>query len=325
MLVSASVDAQPRCPTTTLTVDDALASGRWRAAVDTMRETLAGTDRPWHCAGASVRFTADAQGAALLEVALPSGTTIRRHIAAPDEVEATLRATLILDALPAIEEPEVRASMNAATSAEAAVERPSASDGSTASPPRGVEAARRSRDGSAARGERTPTAGIEGALEVGARIGSSPSYTSLALRATIAFRIRAWSLFAWVRGEPYTYRLVDRGPGRYLLDVGVLGIGATWGARVLRGRVEVGPTLSTESYSWHDQALTSGQKETYVQVRLGALARWRSHERGVGFTAALDAEVAPLTLQAGASLDGVPSPPLWSVGLMVGVAYGGAQ
>lgn len=289
-----------------------------------MRETLAGTDRPWHCAGASVRFTADPQGAALLEVALPSGTTIRRHIAAPDEVEATLRATLILDALPAIEEPAVRASTSATSPVIAPVERASAIEVSAVTSTRADGGGARVHE-AATRVERAPTAGIEGTLEVGGRIGASPSYTSLALRATVAFRIRAWSLFAWVRGEPYTYRFVDRGPGRYLIDVGVLGVGATWGARVLRGRVEVGPTLSTESYSWHDQALTSGQKETYVQVRLGALARWRSHERGVGFTAALDAEVATVTLQAGASLDGVPSPPLWSVGLMVGVAYGGAQ
>lgn len=295
-----------------------------------MRETLAGTDRPWHCAGASVRFTADAQGAALLEVALPSGTTIRRHIAAPDEVEATLRATLILDALPAVEEPDASAPTRATNTPDAAVERASTGDGDAVTSLRTVEGEARSREArtreaATARGERPSTAGVEGALDVGARLGSSPSYASLALRATVAFRIRAWSLFAWVRGEPYTYRLVDRGPGRYLLDVGVLGVGATWGARVLRGRVEVGPTLSTESYSWHDQALTSGQKETYVQVRLGALARWRSHERGVGFTAALDAEVAPVTLLAGDALEGVPSPPLWSVGLMVGVAYGGAQ
>ncbi len=156
------------------------------------------------------------------------------------------------------------------------------------------------------------------------RLGATPSYTSLAVRATLAFRIRAWALFAWGRFEPWTLRLVDRGPGRYLLDVGAFGIGGAWGTRALRGRVEGGVTLSMDSYTWRDQALLPGQKETFVQVRLGGLARWASRWRGLALSVTLDADVAPVTLFEDPPSATIPTPPAWSVGLMAGVLYGGA-
>lgn len=156
------------------------------------------------------------------------------------------------------------------------------------------------------------------------RLGATPSYTSLAVRGTLAFRIRAWALFAWGRVEPWTLRLVDRGPGRYLLDVGAFGVGGAWGMRGLRGRVEGGVTLSMNSYAWRDQALLPGQKETFVQVRVGGLARWASRWRGLALSVTLDADLAPATLFEDPPSTTVPTPPAWSVGLMAGVFYGGA-
>lgn len=281
---------------------------RWAEAIRAMRETLTGTDRPWHCVGASVRFTLDAQGVAALDVALPSGTTLRRHVAAPAELTATLQAALILDALPALD-------ADPAPSPPAVVSPPPAPPPPSAPPllP------------SAARPQPAPTSFIEGVVDLGMRLGATPSYTSFAVRAALAFRIRAWSLFAWGRVEPWTYRLVDRGPGRYLLDVGALGIGATWGAPALAGRLEGGITAATNSYTWRDQALLPGQKETFVQVRVGVIARWRSHAwHRLALAVTVDADAAPVTVFTEGATAAVPTPPVWSAGLMVGAIYGGA-
>lgn len=303
--------AQTRCPASTLSVAPSLEVPRWADAIREMRASLTGSDRPWHCVGATVRFTLDEAGVAALDVALPSGTTLRRHVAAPAELTATLQAALILDALPALEA-EPAPSHTAAQPLRAPAPLPLPPP--PPPPPAPV-----------VRERPAPSSFIEGIFDLGMRLGATPSYTSFAMRATVAFRIRAWSLFAWGRVEPWTYRLVDRGPGRYLLDVGALGIGASWGARALSGRVETGLTVATNSYTWRDQALLPGQKETFVQVRLGAIARWRSADwHGLALAVTADADFAPVTVFAAGSSAAVPTPPSWSAGLMVGALYGGA-
>lgn len=307
ILWAGAASAQGRCADSTLTVDPSLDTPRWADAIRAMRETLTGTDRPWHCVGATVRFTLDAANVAALDVALPSGTTLRRHVAAPSELTATLQAALILDALPP-PEPDAPPPPPAPVTPSAPRLPPPPP---AAIAPAPVRAA--------------PSSFIEGIVDTGMRVGATPSYTSFAVRATLAFRIRAWSLFAWGRVEPWTYRLVDRGPGRYLLDVGAFGIGGTYGTPVLRGRFEAGLTLATNSYTWRDQALLPGQKETFVQVRLGAIARWRSAPwRGLALAVSLDADVAPVTVFSDAPSATVPLPPSWSAGLMVGALYGGS-
>lgn len=302
-----------QCPASTLTVDPALEDGRWADAVRAMRDTLSGSDRPWHCTGATVNFRRSAGGLALLDVALPSGTTIRRRVAAPEELLATLQAALIVETLPALGADEAPTDAPATTPT-AGLPPPAPPDTPPAPPPAPRVTAT----------EREPVSFIEGAVDAGMRLGSSPSYTSFALRASVAFRIRAWSLSVWWRFEPWTLRLVDRGPGRYLLDFGALGVGATWGTRALAGRIEAGPTLSVDSYSWRDQVLLPGQKETFVQVRLGAVARWSSRWRGLAFSVTLDADVSPVTLFADAPSAAIPTPPAWSAGLAAGILYGGA-
>lgn len=301
VIAALAPDAAAQCPTSALVVDAALHTPAWSDAIAAARETLRGSDRPWHCAGAIVRFAPDAAGALVLEVSLPSGTTIRRHLRAPAELSATLQAALIVESLPALEvappptpAPPAAPLVSAAQPATAAV-RP-----------------------------RAPSAFVDGVLDVGVRAGGTPSYVSFALRAAVAFRIRAWSLFAWGRVEPATQRLEDRGPGRYLLDIGALGLGGTWGATVGSGRLEAGVSLATNSYTWRDRELLPGQKETFVQVRVGALARWRSHARGVGFAVTLDADIAPATVAESSPPPPVPAPPAWSAGLMLGASYGGA-
>jgi hypothetical protein len=119
-------------------------------------------------------------------------------------------------------------------------------------------------------------------------------------------------------------RLVDRGPGRYLLDVGTFGVGGSWSARTRWGRVEAGLTLAMGSYSWRDRVLLPGQRETEVQMRVGALARWSARWEGLGLTASLDGDVAPVGWLEGALPAGVPEAPVWSVGLAAGVSYGRA-
>ncbi len=304
--------AQSVCPPSTLTVARAPSDGPWREALDAMRATLTGSDRPWHCTGARVQVSFEADGGAALDVALPSGTALRRHITRPVELTPTLQATLILDTLPALELPAPAMPTTAGREPVRATPETVAREGSAVPATATVTPHAAHHDDAA----------IEGALDVGMRLGATPSYTSLALRARVTFRVRAWSLFAWARVEPWTHRLVDRGPGRYLLDVGVLGVGASWGRPLAAGRVEVGPTVSTNSYVWRDQALLPGQRETYVQVRLGALARW-TYGVKVGLTVTADVDVAPVSMLADTALADVPSPPVWSAGLAVGVAYGG--
>lgn len=319
-LARASI-AEAQCTTSTLAVDPALAAApRWSAAIAAMRQTLAGTDRPWHCVGASVRFVREEPSAAVLEVSLPSGTSLRRHVAAPAELTATLQAALILDELPPPPE---------APPAPPPTPEPPPPASPPPQPPQGPTVAPIvAATTPPARAPETREASgrasfIEAAIDTGMRLGASPSYTSYALRATVAFRIRAWSLFAQARVEPWTHRLIDRGPGRYLLDLGVLALGATWGAALGQGRIEAGLSLATNSYTWRDQALMPGQKETTVQVRLGTLARWRSSGRGLAFTVTLDADVSPATLLEDPPGAAVPTPPWWSAGLMVGGMYGG--
>ena len=313
---SAAARAQSPCPASTLTVDRALETSRWTPAIQSMRAALTGSDRPWHCVGAAVHFTRDASGAARLDVALPSGTTLQRHIDEPSELTATLQAALILDALPTLN--EAPAEPVAASPAPPAT--PPAAPALAPPPPPPPQTPSAS-PRVAPLAPNAPTSFVEATVDTGMRFGASPSYTSYTVRLSLAFRIRAWSLFAWGRVEPWTFRLVDRGPGRYLLDVGVLGLGATWGGAALGGRAEAGITVSTDSYSWRDQALMPGQKETFVQVRFGLLARWRWTWRGLGLVASLDADLAPVTLAESTPGASIPAPPVWSAGLAVGVSY----
>ncbi len=311
--------AAAQCPASTLSLDPSLAEGRWAAAVAALRDTLTGEGRPWHCAGAAVRFAPGASGAAVLEVQLPSGTVIRRRVASPGELLPTLRAALIVESLAA---PEAAPAPPVAppVAAPPVVEGPARADAPTPhapppSPARVEPAAPRPAESASI---------VEANVDVGARAGATPSYVTAAVRATVAFRIRAWSLLAWARFEPWTYRLVDRGPGRYSLDVGAFGVGGGWSARTPIGRVEAAVTLAMDSYTWRDRELLPGQRETVVQARVGALARWSSRWDGVSLSVALDGDVAPVTVFDGTPPASVPAAPAWSVGLAAGVSYGRA-
>ncbi|MFO0604647.1 MAG: hypothetical protein U0324_15800 [Polyangiales bacterium] len=309
--------AAAQCPASTLSLDPSLAEGRWAAAVAALRDTLTGEGRPWHCAGAAVRFAPGASGAAVLEVQLPSGTVIRRRVASPGELLPTLRAALIVESLAA---PEFAPAPPPAA-APPAVDEPARAEAPTPRappppPPARVEAPTPRPVESASI--------VEANVDVGARVGATPSYVAAAVRATVAFRIRAWSLLAWARFEPWAYRLVDRGPGRYSLDVGAFGVGVGWSARTPLGRVEAAVTLAMDSYTWRDRELLPGQRETVVQARVGALARWSSRWDGVSLSVALDGDVAPVTVFEGTPPASVPAAPAWSVGLAAGVSYGRA-
>ncbi len=281
-----------------------------------MRAALVGTDRPWHCAGARVRVRPEPEGGGSIEVTLATGVTLRRRVHEPHEAADTMLALLIVEVVAGVDPP--RPSMGLAPPSSVPTR------GTVFSPsgrPSGSVLSQRQTASPASPGS---TRWADGFVELGPRVGGPSAYASLAVRLTVAFRFEPWSMLVWTRVEPWTARLAERGPGRYLLDPGVLGVGATWGALTRWGRVEAGGTLSTNTYTWRDQGLAAGQREAFAQVRVGAIARWRFRPRYLGVSVTLDGDVAPSSWLEPNPSPTLPRAPFWSAGLLVGLAYGGA-
>lgn len=310
---SAWAQSRTECHRSSFTFD-APTTSAWRAARAAVESALAREDRPWGCSGARVRVVREPDGRPVVEAAMPDGEVLRRHVSDPSELAVTVEGMLVVDDDAPPPSAPVAATEPVPTPAPAVVVvRAPAVDTEGVAAPRAPVAT-------------PPSVMLEGFLDVGARTGGEVNYVSLSTRLGASLRAGRWVLSAWGRWEPESVRLDDQRPGRYELGGVAFGVSGAWSTPVGRGLFEVGPSLAVAGYGWHEHRRATRREDSDVQARGGAVARWRSHARGLAVTVTLDADVAlgPLFAASSDSPSPAPDAPLWTMGLSVGVLYGGA-
>ncbi len=303
---AALAQTTPTCAPTELVADGT--DARWEPAVEAVRRALASEGRAWSCRGGRVVVSFAPGPRAVVVAEVPGEAPATRTVRAPSELAATVEGLLIV--VSAAETCPVPP----ATVAPSPAPRPSpAAQPVTPSTPV----------------PRTATPGRFLAVvfaDAGLRFeGARPTLSGTA-RFGAGFGVRWVRLELWARLDTFDATLADGQPPGLGTDVLVVGAGAVGVIPLGQGALEAGLGFSVAEVNEATGTTYEQHEDALGQTRVGALLRWRSREAGLGFTAALDADVAVGVLAQGAAGwdPALPPPTTWSAALSAGVAWGSA-
>jgi hypothetical protein len=296
----------PECPPSRLSPSERTEAGTWADALDALARELSFTDRPWSCAGATIAVQAQGRGPSTVEVVLPDGLLLRRHVAAAAELVPTVEGMLTVGRTP----PPTPAALPAPPPAapfDYDHERP---------PPVVVVAAPRP-DASPGR----VVFHFDGELVY--RAAGAPLNSTPGLRAGAAIRVGRWGVTAGIQYETLSVAWSDD-PLDFSVESWSAGLGVAWFAPLGRGLLGLGPTVAILSSSITASDLAGRSQDEIAQARVGLALSWRSRAEGLGLLLGARADVS------GGSLFGsardynptLPPPPTWGVQATAGVSYG---
>ncbi|TAK32460.1 MAG: hypothetical protein EPO40_02760 [Myxococcaceae bacterium] len=297
---SATALAQPACrPSRVEGLDQAPAP--WASAGAALRRELEFIDRPWSCADARVIVYFADRGPSLVEVQMPDGLSLRRHLRQASELLPTVQALLVVGhAAPA-------------SAPVAPTPRPTADDPERPPP---VERAPTPAEVPPPR-PGTITYNLDG--EVLLRLAGSPLYATPGLRVGAGLRFGHWHVTANFRYETLSVGGSEASDDPSF-DSWAFGGGVAWAVAVGRGLLSVGPTLAVLSSS----VAVNHTDDEIAQARVGVDLHWRSRAEGVALLLGVQGDLSAGSL-FGSGRDynpELPAPPTWGAGVSAGVTFG---
>lgn len=289
--------AQPACRPSRVEDVDLLPSS-WSDAAEALRRELAFADRPWSCAGASVVVRVADRGRSVVEVQMPDGLTLRRHVDHAAELLPTVQALLVVGQsapVPVAPPPPAPADDP---------ERPSR-------PPR-----------LAPSGSLPPRPGataynLDGELLL--RFAGSPGYATPGARVGAGLRLGHVHITGSLRFETFSVGVAEASE-HASFDTWAFGLGLAWAVAVGRGLLSVGPTVAVLSSS----VAVRRTDDEIAQGRVGLDLHWRSRAEGLALLLGIQADVSAGSL-FGSARDynpALPAPPTWGAGVSAGVTFG---
>jgi hypothetical protein len=306
-----SVRAQtgPECPASTLTPTDAGVSSRWSAAAEALSRELLFADRPWSCAGATVALELRDRGRSAIEVTMPDGLLLRRHVDRASELLPTVEAMLTVG----------RAAPEAAApvAAPAAASRPPIDDHER--PPLVVMV--RSRGARLAPPPRPAGRHIDAELIY--RVAGPLSYSTPGVRAGAGLQLGHWGVRVGLQYEALSVGW-SATPDELSVESWSVYLGVAWLTPVGRGVLGIGPTVAILSSAIAANAGAGLSDDEIAQARVGLSLRWRSRAQGVALLigARADASVGNLFGSGRDYNPALPSPATWGVDVSAGVSFG---
>jgi hypothetical protein len=276
----------------------------WLEASEALQRELQRTDRPWSCSGATVIVRVARRGSSQVEVQMPEGTSLQRHLPQASELLPTVEALLVVGRSAPLLTLSVPSTVVAPTPIDEH-ERPGPVEG-----PGGRTVAHASRPGPV-------VYHFDGELLL--RLAGSPLYVTPGVRFGAGLRFGHWHVTANLQYESLSAALSDGSIG-FSAETWTFGLGVAWAFALGRSLLSVGPTVAVLSST----IAALGNDDEIAQARVGLGLRWRS--RGEGFALLLGAHA---DLSAGALFgsardyrDDLPAPPTWGAGVSAGLTFG---
>ena len=299
---AARAQAPPECRPSRLAPIERRDLPHWTEAAEALTRELAFADRPWSCAGATVIVDLQGQGPSSVEVVLPDGLLLRRHVARAGELLPTVEAMLAV----------ARASP-------------------TASPARGstVDEHERPPHPAAAPELRPPPPARPGAVaflfegELVYRVAGSPRYSTAGVGGGAGVRSGRWGLAVRLQYEALSSAW-SGSPAGFTVESWSVGLVAARFFPIGSGVLGVGPSVAIRSSTITADDGGGLTEDEIAQARLGLDLHWRTRAEGLGLRLGLRADVSAGSL-FGSGRDynpTLPAPPTWGVEATAGVSYG---
>lgn len=300
----------PECPPSRLSPSERPEAGAWADAVEALARELTFTDRPWSCAGATIAVQGQGRGPSTVEVLLPDGLLLRRHVAAAAELVPTVEGMLTVGrSAPPAAAPPTAALPSPPPAAPLRYDHERPAPVMVAAAPRPAAAPGR------------VVFHFDGELVY--RAAGAPLYSTPGLRASTAIRVGRWGVTAGIQFETLSVAWSDE-PRDLSVESWSAGLGVAWFAHLGRGLVGLGPTVAILSSSITASDLAGRSQDEIAQARVGLALSWRSRSEGLALLLGARADVSAGS-PFGSARDynpTLPPPPTWGVQATAGVSYG---
>jgi hypothetical protein len=247
------------------------------------------------------------RGPSQVEVQMPDGISLQRHLRQASELLPTVEALLVVGPSAPLLTPSAPPSTVVAPTPIEEHERPgpveSPGDRTVAHAPR-------------------PSPGpvvyhFDGELML--RLAGSPLYVTPGVRFGAGLRFGHWHITVNLQSETLTAALSDGSIG-FSANTWTFGLGVAWAFALGRSLLSVGPTLAVLSST----IAARGVDDEIAQARVGLGLRWRSSVEGFALLQGAQADLSAGAL-FGSARDyraDLPAPPTWGAGVSAGVTYG---
>ena len=304
------------CPPSSLATDAASLPPNWSDYAGALARELRLTDHPWSCAGAVVTVDTRRRGPSEVEVLMPDGLLLRRHVDRPSELLPTVEGMLIVGRATWSAPPPPVAS--ASEQAPAPALAPPPVDEHERPPPLvRVPAV------ALPLAEPTSSVVVDVEGELAYRVAGAPLYSTPGVSVGAGVRVGHVGITARLQFETLSAAWGNDADG-FSADSWSVGLGVGWLFPVGRGVLGAGPTVAIRGCTVAADEGGGRVADEIAQARVGLDLHWRSRTRGLALLLGARGDFTAGSL-FGSARDynsALPSPPTWGAEATVGLSYG---